>query len=120
MSLINVLITYHIPKIDNRSLIGVGLASKRGVQLSRVAHVPDEYLRVLPAAGEDLGAVGREADVRDAAALSGQQAEAAAVRLQVQAKRLSEQDSNMVNRFDLQLTRKSLIKRQNELYSEVR
>ena len=56
----------------------------------------------LPAAGEDLGAVGREADVRDAAALPGQQAEAAAVRLQVQAERLSEQDSNMVNRFDLE------------------
>ena len=45
---------------------------------------------VLPAAGEDLGAVGREADVRDAAALPGQQAEAASVRLEVQAQRLSE------------------------------
>ena len=58
----------------------------------------------LPAAGEDLGAVGREADVRDAAALPGQQAEAAAVRLQVQAKRLSERCRiRMVNRFDLKL-----------------
>ena len=56
LSLIDVIITYHTPKIDNKSLIGVGLASKRGVQLSRVAHVPDENLRVLPAAGEDLGA----------------------------------------------------------------
>ena len=76
-------------KTDSRSLIGVCLPSERGVELPRVPHVPHEYLGVLPAAREDLCAVGREPDVRDAAALSGQEAEHAAVGLEIQSECLS-------------------------------
>ena len=78
-------------KIVKISLIGICSPPEGIVELPRVPHVPHEYLRVLPAACEDLGAVGREPDVGDAAALSGQQAEAAALRLEVEAQRLSAQ-----------------------------